>query len=88
MRVLYFIDEDHSDMFLTEDGKSGFVEDLIALLCVPHAEKYNIRKLFMEGLEEDPAIPDSVVTIAYCGYEGNPLDEYDFNTLWTFTEEF
>ena len=48
MSVLYFIDEHHSDMFLTEDGKSGFVEDLIALLCLPHTEKYSIRKLARE----------------------------------------
>ena len=38
MRVLYFTDDCHDDRFLTEDGRSGFVEDLIALLCSPHTE--------------------------------------------------
>lgn len=87
MKVLYFVDECHDNRFLTEDGKSGFVEDLIALLCTPHNEEYKVRKLLMEELEENPSIPDRVVVVADRGWEGIHLDEYDFNTLWTFTEE-
>ena len=81
MRVLYFTDDCHDDRFLTEDGRSGFVEDLIVLLCSPHTEEYKIRKLLMEELEDNPAIPDRVVVVADRGWEGNQLDEYDFNIL-------
>lgn len=88
MRVLYFTDDWHNDRFLTEDGRSGFVEELIALLCTPHTEEYKVRKLLMEELEDNPAIPDRVVTVADYGWKGNQLDEYDFNTLWIFTKEF
>ena len=88
MRVLYFIDGSHDDRFLIEDGRFGFVEELIALLCTPHTEEYKIRKLLIEELEDNPATPDRVVAAADRGWEGNQLDEYDFNTLWTFTEEF
>lgn len=88
MRVLYFIDYYHDDRFLTEDGRSGFVEELIDLLCTPHTEEYKVRKLLMEELEDNPAISDRVVTVADHGWTGNQLDEYDFNILWTFTEEF
>ena len=68
--------------------RSGFVEDLIALLCSPHTEEYKIRKLLMEELEDNPAIPDRVVVVADRGWEGSQLDESDFHILWTFTEEF
>ena len=88
MKVLYFTDGYHDDRFLTGDGKSGFVEELIALLCTPHTEEYKVRRLLMEELEDNPAIPDYIIVVADHGWKGNQLDEYDFNTLWTFTEEF
>ena len=42
----------------------------------------------MEELEDNPAIPDYIIVVADHGWKGNQLDEYDFNTLWTFMEEF
>lgn len=87
MRVILFKDEDHSEVFLTESGEHGQIEDLITLLCTLHSEEYQVRRAFMEVLKSDPAIPDQIYFYATIGWNGNTLDEYEFNSVWTFTEE-
>ncbi|MDO4966757.1 MAG: hypothetical protein Q4E51_08635 [Lachnospiraceae bacterium] len=74
--------------FVSEDCCHGDTAELISWLCTPHTEEYVVRVANMNFLEDDPAVPDEVFIAADRGWKGYPLSDYEFNSIWTFTEGF